>query len=206
MRTVTFLLAVLLAVAPMSGSADEGDRYSNQQLGLAVEKPRAWHFVSVQSMVANRQRVRFKDEELGEIIRQRARQPLVVIAKYEDPVLPPDVIPTAQILLSPLGALRGEPPEKALEAAMQHVHLAFPDFRLVKPVHATTVAGLPAAHVVADYRLVSEEGASSPVRARTWLVPRGAFAFVISMSGPQHGADVSEEEFAGILKSIVIEE
>lgn len=205
MRIRTPFLAVLVAVAPISGSADEGNRYSNKDVGLAVEKPQAWHFLSVQSIVENRQRVRLKDEELAEVIRQRARQPVVVIAKYKDPALQPDVTPTAQITLSPAGALKGAPPERVLEAMLQPIQRGLADFQFVKPVHATAVAGLAAAHAVADYRVANEEGLSFPVRGRLWVVPRGAFVFLIGMSGPQQGADVSEEEFAGILKSILIE-
>jgi hypothetical protein len=43
------------------------------------------------------------------------------------------------------------------------------------------------------------------VRTRIWVVPRGPFMFLIGMSGPADGPDVSEEEFTTALASIQIE-
>jgi hypothetical protein len=37
------------------------------------------------------------------------------------------------------------------------------------------------------------------------MVPRGNNMFIVSMSGPQEGSDVSEESFSEILESIKIE-
>jgi hypothetical protein len=38
--------------------------------------------------------------------------------------------------------------------------------------------------------------------SRTWLVPRGDYVVLITMSGAQEGADVAEAEFAQVLSSI----
>jgi hypothetical protein len=42
------------------------------------------------------------------------------------------------------------------------------------------------------------------VRSRTWVVPRGPYFFMIAMSGPLAGEDVSEAEFEQVLASIEI--
>jgi hypothetical protein len=49
------------------------------------------------------------------------------------------------------------------------------------------------------------EGTEYASRSRIWLVPRGQFMFLIAMTGPQDGPDVSEEEFSTVLASIDIE-
>lgn len=198
-------MAALLTIAPLGSNAAETNRYSNPQVGLTIEKPSTWHYLSVQSIVENRQRVRFKDEELADLVRARARQPLVVIAKYEDPAAQSNITPTVQITLSPLGSLKGAPAEKVMENVVSPMQRGFADFQFVKPVHATTVAGLKAAHTVATYTLGNQEGKTFEVRARLWIVPRGDFAFIVGMSGPQRGPDVSEKEFQAILQSIAIE-
>jgi hypothetical protein len=56
----------------------------------------------------------------------------------------------------------------------------------------------------ASYTMKNGEGQEFKVLSRMWLVPRGAFAFLIGMSGPQEGPDMSESEFAAALASIDI--
>jgi len=41
--------------------------------------------------------------------------------------------------------------------------------------------------------------------SRTWVIPRGAFMYVIGMSGAAEGDDVSEAEFAAAVKSVEIQ-
>ena len=65
-------------------------------------------------------------------------------------------------------------------------------------------SGLAAAHVRATYTMKNRDGAEFKVPTRFWVVPRGAFLFLIGMSGPQLGPDVSEADFAAALASISI--
>ena len=48
------------------------------------------------------------------------------------------------------------------------------------------------------------EAAVFPTLSRMWIVPRGSFMFLIGMSGPQGGPDVSESEFKAVLDSVEI--
>lgn len=80
---------------------------------------------------------------------------------------------------------------------------ALPDFTYVTPIRTARVSGLQAAHLRATYTLKSAS-ASYPVLTRIWVVPRGAFTFLIGMSGPPDGPDSSEEEFTQALASIEI--
>jgi hypothetical protein len=67
------------------------------------------------------------------------------------------------------------------------------------------VDGLEAAYMKADHLVMDTEGTEYASRSRIWLVPRGQFMFLIAMTGPQGGPDVSEEEFSTVLASIDIE-
>ena len=79
------------------------------------------------------------------------------------------------------------------------------DFTFVEPVKDAKVGGVPAATMKAKYTVGNPEGREFKTLARMWLVPRGTFLFMISMSGPQEGPDVSEKDFSAILDSIKIE-
>ena len=53
--------------------------------------------------------------------------------------------------------------------------------------------------------LKTATGQAHKVLARTWLVPRGTFMFLIGMSGAVEGADVAESDFAATLKTLTID-
>jgi hypothetical protein len=57
----------------------------------------------------------------------------------------------------------------------------------------------------AKYTMKNAEGSEFKVLTRMWVVPRGGFLFLIGMSGPQEGPDVSESEFAAALASLAIQ-
>ena len=74
----------------------------------------------------------------------------------------------------------------------------------VQDIHSVQVSSLPAAHMRARYTM-KVGGSGFPVLTRLWLVPRGQFMFLIGMSGPPDGPDLSEAEFAEVLGSISIQ-
>ena len=106
-------------------------------------------------------------------------------------------------------------PDKELEQALQ-TRAAAPLFAFMKhpEPHPTLnpsiqitlrpLGGLPAAHARATYTLTTDAG-QFKVRTRIWVVTRGPFMFLIGMSGPADGPDVSEMEFTTALASIQIE-
>jgi hypothetical protein len=80
-----------------------------------------------------------------------------------------------------------------------------PTFELRSPVADTVVAGRRAAHFEARFKVeMVKFREPCDVLTRFWLVPRGADAFIIAMSGPPDGDEASNSEFADILRSIVI--
>ena len=201
----TALLGISAALAPILAVAGDAYRYSNLAVGFAVEKPQTWYFLTAQSIVENRERMRLRDDELAEQVRQRARLPLVAISKYEDPEARPDVTPTVQIVLSLLGTQQNLSAAKLLEVVVAQLRSGLSDFRVVAPIRATAVSGLGAAHMVATYTIGNQAGGSFEVRTRVWIIPRGEVAFIIGMAGQAEGSDVAEEEFSAILQSIRIE-
>ncbi len=186
---------------PPAPSAD--DTYYSVTAGFSMTKPSAWNFASAERVAENRAQVRLNDERLAEMMRNNANAPLVVAMKHQEPY--PDLNPSAQVMIRPLGQLKDVPPTKVMELAMSQVQQAMADFTYVEPIQQTTVSGLPAARMVAQYTVETTEGVAFATTSRMWIVPRGAFMFMISMSGPQEGPDVCEADFERILASIKID-
>jgi hypothetical protein len=166
-------------------------------------RPAGWHTASLQDVQATRERVRLSDRDLQVALAKYATAPLFVFTKHAEPY--PGLNPSIQITLRPLGDLAGSAPVPLLKIAIVQIQKAFPDFEYVTPVRSAQVSALPAAYAKARYTLKTSDGQAFKVLGRLWVVPRGAFMFIIGMSGPQTGPDLSEAEFAEALASLQIE-
>jgi len=51
----------------------------------------------------------------------------------------------------------------------------------------------------------NDAGREFKTLSRLWIVPRGGHMFIIGMSGPQDGPELSEQEFEQTLASIRLE-
>jgi hypothetical protein len=180
-----------------------GERFDNATAGISLVRPAGWSTASLQQVEENRARVRLSDAELQDAIQKRASAPLFVFTKYPEPY--DDLNPSIQVGLRPLGALASLPATKLLEGAMAPLQHAYADFQTVTPIEETVVCGLKAAHAKFKYTLSTGDSLQFRTLTRMWIVPRGSFVFLIGMSGPERGPDVSEKEFATALESMKIE-
>lgn len=204
-------LVWLFTLSQLGGAASAADtppvdanRFHSPTAGFTALKPAGWRFASMEQVAANRAVARLKDKELEEQVRQRASAPLVVIMKHQEPY--EDLNPSAQVVVRPLGQLAGKTAVELLRLVVPSIQRAMADFAFVDPVRETTVGERPAATMKATYTVSNPAGREFKTLSCLWIVPRGAFMFLISMSGPQQGPDVSEAEFKSILDSIRIEE
>jgi hypothetical protein len=176
------------------------DRVENSSAGLSLEPPAGWQTATAAEVQANRERVRLSDSDFQHALVTRSALPIVALMKYREPF--EGLNPSVQITLRQ--ALRGTPTE-LLSSALATMRRGFADLAIVRPVEATTVSGLPAAHVRVTYTLRTATKVA-PVLSRLWLVPRGSLMFLIGMSGAQSGQDVCEAEFAAVIRSLRIEQ
>ena len=196
------LVVCLLALPLLLVVSHAQQRYDNGTAGISLAAPAGWHVVSMQQVMENRSKVRLPDSQLQAGL-QRAAAPLFVFAKYPEPST--TLNPTFQVVLRPAAAPPGTPATTILAGAAQTLQQIYPDFRFVEPIQTAVVSRMPAAYMKATYTLRTQQGNAHNVLARTWLVPRGATMFLIGMSGPVQGPDVSEREFAEAFASIQIE-
>ncbi len=198
---------VAVVLSGMSGSVRAQELapqvFHTAAAGIAVARPAGWHTASRQAVQENRERVRLADAELQEAIRSSATAPLFAFTKYPEPH--PGVNPSIQVILRAAGAFVGAPATETLRAAAGVMQKGFSDFTFLQEIEATELSSFPAAHMRVQYTLTTANGAACKVLSRLWLVPRGGFMFLLGMSGPADGADVSEAEFAVVLASVKIE-
>ncbi len=185
-------------------SSADSNRFHSPTAGFAVRKPASWRFASLEQVAANRAVARLKDKELEQQIRQKANAPLVVIQKHREPY--DDLNPSAQVMVRPLGQWEGRTALELMRLVVPTLQRAMADFAFVEQVREATVGGMPAAFMKAKYTVTNREGREFKTLSRMWIIPRGSFMFMVSMSGPQEGLDVSEGDFSAILDSIKIEE
>lgn len=203
MRFVLCLTGILSLAIHVSAVDQNAERFESLTAGIALTRPAGWHTTSLETVQANRTRVRLADPELQQALQTRATAPLFVFSKYAEPH--PGLNPSIQVTLRPAGSLAGTAPTQLLKIAVGTMQRALPDFTYVTPIRPARVSGWPAAHLRATYTLKSTAGASYPVLTRIWVIPRGAFMFLVGMSGPPDGPDASEEEFKQALASIELQ-
>jgi hypothetical protein len=197
------LVVLMNRVDAAETASTDTNRFHSPTAGFTIVKPAGWQFASVEQVATNRAVVRLKDKELEQLVRERATAPLVVITKHPEPH--DDLNPSTQVVLRPLGQMADQKPVELLRMVSGNLERGMKDFTFVEPVKEAKVGGLPAATMKAKYTVGNPEGREFKTLARMWLVPRGTFLFMISMSGPQEGPDVSEKDFSAILDSIKIE-
>lgn len=202
---VVLFVGCLLGCAVLGAETDTStNRFHSPTAGFTIEKPTDWQFGSLSQVATNRAVARLKDKELEQQVRRRASAPLVVILKHPEPH--PDLNPSTQVILRPMAGLEGKTAVELLKLVVPTLQRAMAEFTFVEPIQEVKLSGLPAAYMKAKYTVGNADGDEFKTLTRMWLVPRGSFMFLISMSGPQEGPDVSEPEFKAILKSIRIEE
>ncbi|MGH9870796.1 MAG: hypothetical protein ACREAA_21885 [Candidatus Polarisedimenticolia bacterium] len=203
-HTTSHRSIVLLAIGLLcAGASIAGERFENATAGISLERPAGWSTLSMQQVEENRRRVRLSDKEMEEAIRNSAGAPLFAFTRHPEPHS--DQNPSIQVMLRPLGSMAGSSPKAILKSIAEPLRQTFQDFQFDKEIHETEISGLKAAHTRVRFTVRNDAGEEFKTLSRLWIVPRGAHLFIIGMSGPQGGPEVSEMEFGQVLASIRID-
>lgn len=188
---------------PQAVAAQDARRFHDEVAGFSLSKPEGWHFGTVESEQQNRERVTTGNTQLDELVRTRANASLVTVMKYPEPF--EKLNPSIKVILRPLGPLQGKSSSEVASVFVAGLKGAIPGFQVDGEIEEVVISGLPGAQVKAHYSIgVVGQGTKYEVRSRTWVVPRGPYVFMIAMSGPASGEDVSEAEFHQALASVEI--
>ncbi len=196
------LFVALVFLGGASAVASDSNRFESPTAGIAFSKPESWLFVSMQSTLENREKVRLDDAELDRQMKAQANPPLAVVWKYPEPYA--DVNPSFQVGLRPLGTLEGKAAIDLVEVVLSGMAKMYADFEVVAPVTETEVGGLPAARASIHYTLKTGDGGAYPAWSDMVVVPRGKFMFFVGM-GRKQGDAAATAELEQMLKSIEIQ-
>jgi hypothetical protein len=202
MQIATRLSAALLLFGISCLAVADPNRFESPTAGIAFSKPESWVFASMQATLENRDKVRLDDAELERQVKTQANPPLAVVWKHPEPY--PDVNPSFQIGLRPLGTLEGKSAKELIDIVLPTMAKMQADFQIVRPIAETTVGGLPAARASFHYTLKTTDGGAYPAWSDIVVVPRGKFMFFIGM-GRKQGDEAATAELEQMLESIEIQ-
>jgi hypothetical protein len=200
---IIFLLQMPVAYAQNQKQNSVANTFTSPTAGFSIIKPTSWVWGTTEQIAKGREAIRLKDKELEQQMRERANAPLIVILKHQEPF--DDLNPSVQVQLRPLGQLEGKSAIELMNIILPTLQRAVTDFTIIEPIKEATLGGQKAAYMKSKYSVNNAEGREFRSLSRLWIVPRGSFIFMVSMSGPQEGPDVSETEFAEVIRSIKIE-
>ena len=201
---VVLLILNLIFLVPIT-SADE-NTFNNEIVGIEIEKPKNWFFMSNDEMIENRQRISLDDKNFEKKLKESPRLPIVSFCKYKNPETRLDVSPMVNVVLSDLGVLMAMKPDQILRVLCDSLRKQFADFKYVQSPTISKISNKDAAKAIINYSLENKDGFIFKVRCEMWIVPKGNRVLIIGMAAPAEGPDKSEAEFAAVLKSTIIKQ
>ena len=201
MRFCLLMLAAAVLV-PCAGAESDENTYDNPGIGISVTKPADWHFGTVEDHRDNLRRMTYRDEEMGEYVREESTAPLVYMMKYPEPY--DDLNPTFKVGIRPLGTIPNDQPTAVLTVLLAGFRRTLNELTVQAGPKDTTIDGLPAGYLRIHYDLVTTDSAVCSACSEVWIVPRDSCLLMIGAGTKQDDADSAREEIATILGSLRI--
>jgi hypothetical protein len=197
---VGILLALAAPGAPDAGA--QGNQFKSP-VGLSLEKPDGWSFVSREGVLQQAAGAKLADPEMEKKLKEREKdytgQIVYVVGDGHG------IRPSFQVHLALIPPANSKvTSEQILRSALPSLLKAFPDCRVESDVKAMQVAGMPAAEVVLAHSMAMPDGASVPARSRFIVVARGKVYFTIGMLASQTDVDRVRPDFEKMLASLRI--
>lgn len=173
--------------------------YINKALGLKIEKPADWHYVTKQEHRDNLERAKYKSEDFRRLVIESARSPLYMISKYKEPHS--DLNPSLKILLrlvGPEAMMFGIDQMSMAKRFSVRLKEQFENFEVtVKPVE-TTIGSEKAAYFQAKY-IMDER---YPAITEMWIIIKNNYMLMISSGSRIDEANGKREEIYNILNTL----
>lgn len=200
--SVSLVIAVVTFIGSARVSAEANpDLFKSVVARIEVQKPAGWHFMDIESVAKHRATAKLKDEEMQKAIQEMASAPLVVATMHPEPY--ESLNPSFQVLVRPLGGLKGSSGADILGLILPALEKSFEDFQLIEPITVVEVDGLDGAALMASYTVVNQSEEVFPTLAFMMVVPRESYMYQFSLSAPPEGDDaIGDEELFAVIESI----
>lgn len=173
--------------------------FISQTAGIQVTKPSTWHFIGLDVIKENKDKIKLLDEKIGAAVKN-SNAPLIAIMKYPEPY--DGINPSFQILVRPLGTLEGKTETELWTIILPGLEKAFKDFRLLKSAHEIEIASRKASEIEISYTLETQNGKKYKCQSRMILWLKGIYMYQFGMGFPQKAQKEDLNEIAEIIKSI----
>jgi hypothetical protein len=197
------LIAILALVSICSAQVPDSNMFISQTAGIRVSKPSHWQFAGLGVVNDNRDRIKFGDSAMQKAIKN-ANTPLVAMLKYPEPH--PEMNPSFQIGVKPLGALKEQTEAQLWKLILPALARTFKDFKVVKEPKEIVLGGKKMSAIEISYVLEMQTGETYPCQSRMILWIKGEYLFQIGIgtANPPKPGDL--EDIEAILASIKLKD
>jgi len=201
-RTIIVLAFLTLAGCNKQdlGNNDKGTNnlYEAQLLGLSINKPASWDFITSEESKAMLSSTKLEDKDMEDLV-SVFYKPIVAIVK-ERWQLP---IPSVSITVNPDEDSPNISPVEVLQGLSKMGYSSFKDYSIINKPEEIEIDGHKAAYMKAHY--TSEIWGDTklyPTSYETWIVPRQGYFFMIGAVSSQSEDQTTRSEIVSIIKSI----
>jgi hypothetical protein len=167
---------------------------------IEIQKPVAWHFVDLQSVVDARARTKLDDEAFLEAVKKMAKKPLVAATKHEASYA--GLNPSFQLIVRATLNMEGKSGAEILQLYIPRLKQAFTEFTVVREPYAIMVAGRPGGRMVVSYTITTQDGRKLPSTSTVVMVPNGNVVYQVGFTYPPEGPDQLTKEIDEVLASV----
>jgi len=185
-----------LSIDPLEAIAVNEDYYINKKLGIALEKPNNWYFISIKSFekMKNEQILPIEDKALEVEIREMMDDPILLIAKYP--------VEMQQDIFSPAIAIHLEhfilEEDTLLDTsykAAKGFKLFLTDYNLIEDPKPLQLSKCDSVEMNARFTYTHKRLQPTPVEVRTYLIYQNPILYTLHMFDSEFLNDTTQEEF-----------
>lgn len=176
------------------------EKYTNIEFGITVGIPDGWSVMPAAWTKTIRLKAAPTSEELA-VFLSKAQAPFLYIQKPIDNESLP--VPTVQFVAKPkdiLVAVGGM--KKLLDATVDQLKIAFPDFQCLEVLEQIIVAGLKCGYLKSSMSVLNEHGVRFFCLSELFVIESSCALFMVGMSGSIIEYEYPDADFKSILRSI----
>ncbi len=190
-----------LAVDPLQAIAINEDYYINKKLGIALVKPKGWHFLSIRSFQEMKvdQILPIDDDELEKEIKD-AMDPVLAMTKYPDIKEYENRFSPAISVYCELYEFReGDTIVDLSYRAGEWFKNVLTDYTLTSLPKSISVSNCDAVEMNASFIFTHMKLEPIPLEAKTVMVYQGPILYTIHMFDSKYLSDTTQREFGDFI-------
>ena len=199
MRTVTAAVVIIVSCT-LTNTALAQELYENKTLGLSVQKPAAWFFVTDKQNRDNIARTKMADAEFQALVLKLSSAPVFAITKYREPY--DDLNPSVKITARPAGRVDAGNLLTVAKIAVAGIAAKVGKVASMEEPKSMQISGFPAAYAAIDFTLETQEGRQFATKSQLWIVLKDDLLFLIGAGTRQDERTGSRQEVQRVIDSI----